>query len=84
MIDEYIALVVLLETGAKLKLDQEHLETVVPQEGREVIILTGRHRGQVASLREVHTGSFKASLKLAETGEKLQLPYEQFSKRHVE
>lgn len=82
VIDEYVGLVVLLETGAKLKLDQEHLETVVPQEGREVIILAGKHKGQVATLRSVHTDSFSAQLKL-ESGDKVELPYEQFSKRHV-
>ena len=62
---------------------QEHLETVVPGEGREVLILSGRHRGQVATLRSVNTDSFSATLRL-ESGEKVQLPYEQFSKRHVD
>jgi hypothetical protein len=62
---------------------QEHLETVVPQEGREVVILAGKQRGEVATLRSVHTESFSALLKLP-SGEKLQLPYEQFSKRHVD
>ena len=31
LVDDYVALVVLNDTGAKLKLDQEHLETVIPQ-----------------------------------------------------
>jgi DNA/RNA-binding protein KIN17 len=62
---------------------QEHLETVVPQEGREVVILTGRHKGQVATLAAVHTDSFSAFLKLP-SGEKVELPYEQFSKRHTD
>jgi DNA/RNA-binding protein KIN17 len=62
---------------------QEHLETVVPQEGREVVILSGKHKGELATLRAVHTDSFSATLKL-DSGDKIQLPYEQFSKRHVD
>ncbi len=57
---------------------------MVPQEGREVVILAGKHKGQAATLRAVHTDSSSATLKLSESGEKVQLPYEHFSKRHVE
>ena len=31
LLDDYVGLVVVNDTGAKLKLDQEHLETVIPQ-----------------------------------------------------
>lgn len=31
LVDDYVGLVVVNDTGAKLKLDQEHLETVIPQ-----------------------------------------------------
>jgi len=87
VIDDYAALVVMNDTGAKVKLDQDHLETVIPQEGREVVILWGQYRGETAVLRNIDTEKFSASLKL-ETGkykgEKLKLPYEQFSKKYVE
>merc|ERR1711915_1051944 len=86
VIDDFAALVVMNDTGAKVKLDQDHLETVVPQEGREVVILWGVHQGQTAILKSIDTDNFSASVKL-ETGkfrgEKVKLPYEQFSKKHV-
>ena len=73
------------DTGAKVKLDQDHLETVVPQEGREVIILWGEFEGETAILRKIDTDNFSASVKLDTgkyRGEKVKVPYEQFSKKH--
>ena len=34
VIDKYCAMVTMLDTGHTLKLDQEHLETVIPAEGK--------------------------------------------------
>lgn len=86
VIDDFAALVVMTETGAKVKLDQDHLETVVPQEGREVVILWGDFEGETAVLKKIDTDNFSASVKV-ETGkyrgERVKLPYEQFSKKHV-
>merc|ERR1719481_1931366 len=87
VIDDFAALIVMNETGAKVKLDQDHLETVVPQEGREVVILWGQYKGETAILRNIDTEKFSASLKIESgkyKGEKLKLPYEQFSKKYVE
>jgi len=80
--DGYVGLVVMNDTGAKLKLDQEHLETVIPQEGRDVVILSGKYRGQVAILRKIDTERFSGVVKL-DSGDKITLPYEQFSKKFV-
>lgn len=33
VIDRYVGVIKMLETGHKLKLDQEHLETVIPSPG---------------------------------------------------
>merc|ERR1711872_694083 len=87
VIDDFAALVVLNETGAKVKLDQDHLETVVPQVGREVVILWGQYKGETAILRNIDSEKFSASLKIESgnhKGEKLKLPYEQFCKKYVE
>jgi len=81
LLDDYIGLVVVNESGAKLKLDQEHLETVIPQEGRDVVILAGKHRGATAVLRSLDTSKFCGVLKL-DSGDKISLPYEQFSKKY--
>merc|ERR1711874_442498 len=83
LVDEFTAICVLNDTGAKLKLDQDHLETVVPQPGRDVLILQGRYSGCVATLRSIDTDNFCASVKLVTgdaKGEKIDLPYEHFSK----
>merc|ERR1712029_301750 len=82
VIDDFAALVVMNDTGAKVKLDQDHLETVVPQEGREVVILWGVHQGQTAILKKIDTNNFRATLKLSD-GNKVKLPYEHFSKKYA-
>jgi len=84
VLDDFAALVVMTETGAKVKLDQDHMETVVPGEGREVVVLWGDHVGEVATLRSIDTDKFCASLRLVtgqHSGDKVKLPYEQFSKK---
>jgi len=81
LVDDYVGLIVMNDTGAKLKLDQEHLETVIPQEGRDVKILGGRYRGETAELRKIDTEKFSGVLKL-DSGDRITLPYEQFSKKY--
>lgn len=66
--------------GKKLKLDQEHLETVIPSEGREILVVNGEYRGEVGTLVKINVEKFCATVKLLETGEKVDLPYEHFSK----
>jgi len=78
VIDDFAAMVQMSE-GGRLRLDQDHLETVVPQVGREVVVLWGKHEGKAGVLKNLNTSSFSASIKL-HSGEKLRLPYEQFSK----
>jgi len=80
VIDDFAAVVVLNDSGAKLKLDQEHLETVIPSVGREVVVLWGKYVGMEAVLENVDTKQFSAKLVLPD-GETASLPYEQFSKK---
>jgi len=85
VVDDFTALVVLNETGAKVKLDQDHLETVIPGEGREVIVLWGKYDGQTGVLKSVFTDQFIAELKIVSgefRGDRAKLPYEQFSKKY--
>ena len=81
--DRYSAIVVLLESGAKLKVDQEHLETVIPAKGKRVLIVNGAFRGAVASLLSIDIDNFKAVVKLEDSGESVSLPYEHFSKLYT-
>lgn len=81
--DGFTCQVKLLESGAKLKLDQSHLETVVPSVGREVLILSGRHKGRKATLKTINVDSFSATLTLRDDDRDLkEIPYEMFSKYH--
>merc|ERR1712226_1610046 len=71
VIEDFAAMVQMHE-GGRLKLDQDHLETVVPQVGRTVVVLWGKYEGKEASLVSL------------DTGEKVRLPYEQFSKPYAD
>ena len=73
-----------LSLGAKVKLDQDHLETVIPGIGRPVLVVNGRYRGEEATLEGLDVDNFSADLRLAEDGKMVSLPYEHFSKLHVE
>jgi KN17 SH3-like C-terminal domain len=86
VMDRYGAKVRMLDSGDKLRLDQVHLETVIPALGRTVRVLNGRHRGEDATLETLDEASFSCSVKLT-TGPSKGLTvngvaYEDISKLH--
>ena len=79
--DGYGAKVKLLGTDTKLKLDQTHLETVVPSIGRRVLLLQGKHKGCEATLLSIQQDAFSATVKMSKDGTIVDsVPYEHFSK----
>jgi len=82
VVDKYAA-VVSLNGGGRIKLDQDHLETVVPAIGKKVVVVNGRFRGELGSLKSLDVDNFCAEVILDEDGECTKLPYEHFSKLHV-
>uniref|UniRef100_A0A6A7G728 DNA/RNA-binding protein KIN17-like n=2 Tax=Hirondellea gigas TaxID=1518452 RepID=A0A6A7G728_9CRUS len=81
VVDDYVAKVKLLNGNTKLKLDQTHLETVIPSVGRLVVLLAGEHKGDTAELRSLQVDSYSATLKLRDSNKLLLgIPYEQFTK----
>jgi DNA/RNA-binding protein KIN17 len=68
VIDHYTGVVKLIETGATLKLDQAHLETVLPAVGKEVLVVNGAYRGEVAVLEEISEKEFCAKISIAAVG----------------
>ncbi|RVE44515.1 hypothetical protein evm_010844 [Chilo suppressalis] len=58
VIDKYGAQVKLIDENVKLKLDQNHLETVIPSPGRQVRFVNGAYRGLIGILKDVDTKSF--------------------------
>lgn len=63
--DKYIAIVKLVESGKKVKMDQEHLETVIPALGKLVKVVNGGYRGQTATLNAVDERNFCAEITIA-------------------
>ncbi|XP_026882616.2 DNA/RNA-binding protein KIN17 [Electrophorus electricus] len=82
--DKYTAVVKMIDSGDKLKLDQSHLETVIPAPGKKVVIVNGHYRGMEAVLEGIDEKKFSATLTVdsgAMNGQTLEgVPYEDFSK----
>uniref|UniRef100_A0A8C6KVN3 DNA/RNA-binding protein KIN17 n=1 Tax=Nothobranchius furzeri TaxID=105023 RepID=A0A8C6KVN3_NOTFU len=81
--DKYAAVVKMIDSGDKLKLDQNHLETVIPAPGKQVLILNGPYRDTEAVLEGIDEKKFSAKLTLDsghQKGERVDVAYEDFSK----
>jgi len=76
--EDFMAVVKMIESGKRAKIDQEDLDTVIPSVGREVVILVGKYRGEVATLKEIHQSKFKATVKFGDKYRDFQ--YEHISK----
>ncbi|XP_017880798.1 DNA/RNA-binding protein KIN17 [Ceratina calcarata] len=64
-----------------IKIDQEHLETVIPAIGKEVMILWGRHKGMSGVVHKLHIEDYSIDIKLERDGTVVRkLPYEQVCK----
>lgn len=62
VVDKYTGVVRLVETDAVIKLDQAHMETVLPAIGKQVLVLNGAYRGEVADLDKINIDDFNAEL----------------------
>ncbi|XP_077196421.1 DNA/RNA-binding protein KIN17 isoform X1 [Paroedura picta] len=84
VINKYTAVVKLIDSGDKLKLDQTHLETVLPAPGKKVLILNGVYRGNEATLEGINEKTFSATILIAtgpQKGSRVEgVPYEDISK----
>ena len=54
----------MIKSGGKIKVDQTHLETVLPNFGRKVLILNGEYRGCTATLESIDEKKFCANVKI--------------------
>lgn len=64
VIDKYVGEIEMLESKHVLRVDQEELETVIPQVGGRVKIVNGAYRGSVAKLLGVDTDKFCAKVQI--------------------
>ncbi|XP_075782109.1 DNA/RNA-binding protein KIN17 isoform X1 [Pelodiscus sinensis] len=62
VIDKYTAVVKMIDSGDKLKLDQTHLETVIPAPGKKVLVLNGGYRGNEGILESINEKNFSATI----------------------
>lgn len=83
VIDDFGAIVKLLDSGAKIKIDQMALETVIPSLKRKVLILVGKHCKKEAVLESIQEDSFSATLVLDDGQILTNIPYEHFSKLYT-
>ncbi|CAN8001187.1 unnamed protein product [Ixodes hexagonus] len=85
--ERYVGVVRMLDSGDVLKVDQTHLETVIPNIGRRVKVVNGAYRGEEAVLLEVDQRGFCAKLRVDAgpiSGRVLErVAYEDFSKLHM-
>lgn len=88
VVDKYAAVVKMLDKGAKLKLDQQHLETVIPGIGKLMKIVNGAYRGEVVKLLSINERNFCVNVEIASgllQGRKLsKIEYEDICKVYVE
>ncbi|XP_027178335.1 KIN17-like protein [Coffea eugenioides] len=64
VIDKYVGEIEMLESKHVLRIDQEELETVIPQIGVPVRIVNGAYRGSNARLLAVDTDKFCAKVQI--------------------
>ncbi|XP_067024920.1 DNA/RNA-binding protein KIN17-like isoform X1 [Acropora muricata] len=80
----FAAVVKLLDSGDIIRLDQEHLETVIPALGKVVMVVNGAYRGSVASLVSLDEKSFSVTVELQKgpnRGKRIEkIPYEDICK----
>ncbi|KAK1166966.1 DNA/RNA-binding protein KIN17-like [Acipenser oxyrinchus oxyrinchus] len=81
--EKYTAIIKMVDSGDKLKIDQAHLETVIPAPGKRVLVLNGGFRGSEAILDSIDEKKFTALITLDSgrlKGRKVDVPYEDISK----
>lgn len=85
--DKYSAAVKMLDSGKKIKLDQAHLETVIPAVGRKLKVVNGAYRGSIASLISLDERNFCVTIEISTgplKGRRLdKIQYEDISKLYI-
>ena len=62
--NHYQAIIKMLDTNDKLRIDQVHVETVIPAIGKKVLVVNGAYRSQQARLEEIHQETFSVDITL--------------------
>ncbi|CAF3390589.1 unnamed protein product [Rotaria sp. Silwood1] len=62
--NRYQAIIKMIGTNDKIRIDQAHVETVIPAIGKKVLVVNGAYRGQQATLEEIHQDTFSVDITL--------------------
>lgn len=62
--NRYQAIVKMLNSHDKIRIDQSHAETVIPAIGKKVLVVNGAYRGQQAILEDIHQERFSVDITL--------------------
>ena len=62
--NRYQAVIKMFETNDKIRIDQAHVETVIPAIGKKVLVVNGAYRGQQAILEAIHQDTFSVDITL--------------------
>ncbi|XP_013163911.1 PREDICTED: DNA/RNA-binding protein KIN17 [Papilio xuthus] len=65
VVDKYAAHVKLVDDNVKLKLDQNHLETVIPSTGRLVKFVNGAYNGQNGVLKKIDVEGYCCDVEIS-------------------
>lgn len=63
--DLYTGVIKMLDSGDVLKVDQTHVETVIPAIGKSVMIVNGAYRGEEATLEAIDENKFCCSIMIS-------------------
>lgn len=72
---EFCATIEMIESKDVLQLDQDDLETVIPQVGKKVMVLNGEERGQVAEIVSISLENYNAVLRILDGPKRYDLQY---------
>ncbi|KAH8379471.1 hypothetical protein KR009_005122 [Drosophila setifemur] len=64
VVERYQAKIKFLDSGEKVKVDQAHLETVIPALDKPVMVVNGAYRGSEALLRKLNERKFSVSIEI--------------------
>ncbi|KAK7484121.1 hypothetical protein BaRGS_00024610 [Batillaria attramentaria] len=85
--DLYTGVIKMLDSGDVLKIDQTHVETVIPALGKAVMVVNGAYRGEEAILESIDEKKFCCSIRISQGLLKGRVvhgvQYEDISKLHV-
>jgi len=62
--NRYQAIIKMIDTNDKIRVDQAHVETVIPAVGKKVLIVNGAYRGEEATLEDIHQDTFSVDVTL--------------------